>query len=213
MAYQHDLVERVVEDRKPLCALRPPRPGVDSPLWGEAYAYLRGRGLSPELAFANGWYPYETTEALYLVIPAESPEPGNRWWQARLVRGHGARWHSPSGCRRGVAWGVVRPVGPPVGTVLAEGAMDALAVAEVGWEGIALMGAQPPRPVLEALARAPLRAPIVLVPDRDAVGTWGRVAMYFAGAAILLPSRAKDLAELPADQRRDVLAPFAHARG
>lgn len=88
--------------------------------------------------------------------------------------------------------------------------MDALAVAAQGLVAVALMGARPPLSVYDALARRWLCATYLVIPDTDAwaggVRTVRELALRGRNAELrMLPSGAKDFAELSLEQRRRFL--------
>jgi hypothetical protein len=197
-----------------------------------AGAYLESRGLDPSLASRNGWYPSRSAGDNHprIVIPATASDPGNRFWQARLIpesrscgpeRGlestigtGGAipvppkRFQSPHAARGDalvLVWGAT-----PRRAVVCEGPMDALAAAGTpGTLGVGLMGATPPTATLEHLWKLTAALPVVLMTDADAPMAMIRVLnfMMTRGRSVLLahPAPWKDLAEVPADQRDRVI--------
>jgi hypothetical protein len=174
----------------------PPEPQADG--YTEMEAYLKGRQLSYELAIMNGWYPAVFAGGLRLVIPAT-----HGFWQARLIGGLGPRYVSSAKPRNGSIV-VVNPGYRPLGTIIAEGPMDALAAAELGVLGIATMGVAPPREAIEACRRA-AEPPVWLVLDSDT----SRLAVAILGAIplarVVTVYPHKDLADVPAEKRQALL--------
>lgn len=174
--------------------------------------YLESRGLSSELARANGWYPsrYWGGE-VRIVIPAVNTA-GYPYWQARALHPHPPRYVSPP-IPRGDSVVVVFPQRPPSGRreiIIVEGPMDALAVASQGLVSVALMGARPPLCVYDALARRWQCATYIVIPDSDApaggVRSVRELVLRGRHAELrVLPAGVKDFAELPAVERRRVL--------
>ena len=198
---------------KPYCAERPtPSPEFQ----GEVNRYLMDRGLNPEVAVHNYWYP--TIQAndgeLRVVIPCTSANLTNRYWQARLlddthITERIKRYTSPRGVSRGDALAVVWPKrhrDKIRGTVLVEGPMDALAAAEVGLLGIAWMGTTPgEEPILFAHRLLIEPKPVFVIQDRGATSEAVEIWKHFPGAFLLDPYPHKDLAEMSVDARSDLL--------
>lgn len=139
------------------------------------------------------------------------------FWQGRLIEDNDSyrRWDSPRG-PRGDALVYLTPThlileGP---LLVVEGPLDALAIAEFGYDVVAILGATPTGIVLNhvaGLAQARERVPRVLwVPDKDAVkpamkrqaalGTMGVLT-----TVQMLPGAYKDFAEIPRENRREIL--------
>jgi Toprim domain-containing protein len=176
--------------------------------------YLTKRRLSFDLAKENGWYP--STEAgdnhIRIVIPATSRIPGNHYWQARAIdKGVEPRYQSPH-ASRGDAIVVVWPHlfnRRSFGAVV-EGPMDALAVAEAGCVGIALMGVMPPESALALTATMLSGYNAFLIFDRDQPGPAATRTLPFLAARgvkirLVDPYPAKDLAELKLEARKELL--------
>ena len=108
MIYRHEVEERRARvEFDPGDREMPEFAGPE--FYEEQDEYLRGRGLSPKLARANGWYPsLEAGDSkLRIVIPA-SPSVMN-FWQARAIDPREKqRYQSPYGSR-GAALIVVFP--------------------------------------------------------------------------------------------------------
>lgn len=192
---------------KPFCKELPP---INPNLWPLFGNYIRGRGLDPELAIQNGWYPSTEAgdDAPRVVIPALARGADlNRFWQARLMTGEPyRRYESPHGCRRGDALVVTRSLYGAIflGNCITEGPMDALAAAEVGFWGIAMLGTNPPPEATEHMLYLVVggNAPTVVVSDEGAIDValkwWGGIP----GSLILTTYPYKDLAEMPREERR-----------
>lgn len=209
MIYQHEIEERRARasydpgDREmPLFA------GPD--YYVEQDAYLRKRGLDPGIARRNGWYPsfLAGDSELRIVMPA-SPAVMNHW-QARAIDPDVKKRYQSSHGARGPAVIIAYPDGiTRLDVAIVEGPMDALAAAEAGIVGIALMGNTPPREALVRIADnyAPYGA--IVVPDRDSYAEAARTMTRLAGLGMdvrlqtILPW--KDLAEVPSAKRAEVL--------
>lgn len=194
--------------------------------------YLTQRGLSYDLAVANGWYPSLDAGDGFtrIVIPARTSIPEHAYWQARAVAGFvKRRYQSPSGPRHD-ALVRIDPVqridGRPVHAkeydwnrvaVVVEGPMDALAVAECGAVGYALMGATPSGVVIDRLLKLmrdaqPKYDMVFVMPDRDAekegIDILYRIAVEMLPVKLLRLyewTAEKDFAKLPLSQRRVIL--------
>ena len=185
-----------------------PLPPVAPALWPGFTRYLKDRGLNPVLARENGWYP-TSLRGPRVVIPATA-SAGHVYWQARLMEPGNPRYLSPTYARRdALVWCWPPPTDPRSGrVVVVEGPMDALAAADAGHCGVALMGADPPYAAITYLAVLCHQRGIVqasVVPDGDEGGpVLAKVAMALAAlgivAWVLLPS-AKDLASMPLYER------------
>ena len=167
-----------------------------------AWEYLEKRGLSWQLAAQNGWYYSESAgdNLGRLVIPCTHSN-GRVYWQARLVAGppEGKRYQSPPYSAEG-AFVLVWPEGKPTGVVLVEGPMDALAAAECGYAGVAMMGNRPGANLLQNVANQFPGARIIVVPDLDAIRagavTVGRLALLGVQSRLVFPVGAKDLSRM-----------------
>jgi hypothetical protein len=181
--------------------------------WDSLYLlmqYLGDRGLSAELAIANGWYQSKSAEDdhVRIVIPC-SHSNGRVYWQARAVDPKvEKRYQSPPYSAEG-AFVLVWPEAAPRGVVLVEGPMDALAAAECGYAGVAAMGNRPGANLLQNVLNQFPGQPITVVPDTDAIRagavTVGRLALLGARARLVFPVGAKDLSRMPELARRQLL--------
>jgi len=189
-------------------------PPVSPDLWPMFYDYLIGRGLDAGLARDSGWYPTCRAQDTLprILIPATRTD-GRIFWQARAIDGgESRRYQSPSGSR-GDALIIVRPESPIIDrAALVEGPFDALAAAECGVLGIALMGNTPNQESLEHVAA--LLVPISMlyvISDSDALResthtmTWLRLRTS-AKAQLWYPHPYKDLADMPFEKRAARLA-------
>lgn len=162
--------------------------------------YLRLRDLSHTLARENFWFPSDQAgdSSPRVVIPATATPP-NIFWQARAMDDNPKRYQSPA-APKGDALVIVWPMldRTPLGTVLFEGPMDALAIAELGYVGVATMGL-PTELGLDALCKAPGGARIVVL-DSDykqpMLKAAGMLLERGIRVRILDPYPAKDFAEL-----------------
>lgn len=183
------------------------RPGWE--LFGD---YLRERGLDPELAKLNHWYPSRAAGdiELRIVVPGTSRLPGNLFWQARAIGSHVlTRYQSPHAAR-GDAIIVVWPRGHVIGaTAVVEGPMDALAAAGEGVTGIALMGVTPPDFALDLTATFVRGTIALVVADSDSLGAMAKVGFKLlsrgCGTKLVNPAPHKDLASAPRHERRRIL--------
>ena len=215
MIYQHERVRPKEVTYNAFFPLRSPHP--EDALLVEQY--LAGRGLSPYLATANGWYPsISVDQYLRVVIPAQTLRPGHAYWQARALNPSArVRYQSPPGSR-GSAVVMVKPFGKRVTpmAVIVEGPMDALAAAGEGYYGFALMGNTPPPEVLDhviALCAARGIVGAVVVPDHDSSESGPHLAAYFACGGIPTSvielsewTESKDLAGASVSERAAVLS-------
>lgn len=184
-------------------------PELEDRLWNLMQKYLESRGLSFELAKANGWYPSLDAgdDSPRVVIPCYSSAAENMYWQGRRMTSLGAlRYESPHGCNRGDALVRVMPKGEVKGTVVCEGPMDALAAAEVGYVGLGMMGTHPTPEAVETARRVAAGTPVSVVADEGALGAAAALTGHFPGARLVVTYPHKDLADVPREKRGDYLA-------
>jgi hypothetical protein len=172
--------------------------------------YLYSRGLCAKLARENGWYLSRKAGDWHdrIVIPAKSEIKDLRFWQARYIGTDPTikRYMSPHGPRMD-ALVVIYPDGVPTSVLIVEGPCDALAAAEVGALGIALLGATPSHLVLDHLAiRCQGFTKIVVLPDQDALDKGVGIIQALAERGVFaciarVPVEYKDLAEVPKERR------------
>ena len=195
-------------------------PTADASLDSRADEYLVGRGLDPDLARGFGWYAAKYNGPR-LIVPCVRTDP-YAFWQGRLIDGaynvedtNYKRWDSPSG-PRGDALVYLVPthliVDAPL--LIVEGPLDALAIAEHGYDVVAVLGATPPGVVLNhlasiALATRPLPK-VLWIPDKDAVKPAMKRQQALSNMGVLaivqmLPGAYKDFAEIPREERKEVL--------
>lgn len=155
--------------------------------------YLEGRrGLSYALAYNNGWFLSTDAgdEHLRVVIPCTNTL-GYAYWQARAIDHRiKKRYQSPpyaSTDSIAIVW-------PPPElqlqrkaagieerkAVIVEGAMDALAVAEFGYVGVAIMGIQPQGGVLDHIAARFRHYQLSVLLDSAAAGEGVKLASVLA---------------------------------
>ena len=179
--------------------------------------YLQDRGLSWELAEANGWYPSRNAMDRFLrvVIPAVSTKAGHVYWQARAVSSNvHIRYQTPRGPRHGAlifVWANALKQDNPEPTekvVIVEGPMDALACAYCGYDAIALMGMTPGNLALDHLVKRVANRPALIVLDNETMAQVAAhtVAMKLASAGgrthVEKLRLIKDLAEFKCKYRK-----------
>lgn len=174
-------------------------PRRDPAAWEAARAYLRARGLDPELARDHGWYAAQCRDGLRLVIPTTVPG----YWQARALAGQEPRYVSAA-AERGPALVVVAPTTPIRLTCVVEGPLDALAAAMAGALGIATMGTAVSREALTAL-RARAVGRVVVVVDTDTAELARSVLHALPLARLVTVYPYKDLAAAPVEVRARLL--------
>lgn len=202
--------------RLPTCSQR---------LWPKFDDYLRGRNLDYALARTNCWFPSRTVDGYdRLVVPGSSDQPGNLYWQARLLDASGRakdgsgstistprRWESPHGIARGNSVCLVWPRAPRPGrhAAIVEGPMDALAAAGEGFLAIALMGVNPSTEVLCLTAKLFRGTIPLIVMDLAAEAAMAenqaKLAELGLTGTLVSPYPGKDLAALGRPARREVL--------
>ena len=222
--YDHDRNEH--RDRREWLSGKPPKPYNDRlpepepSLWKDFDRYLSLRNLSPGIARANLWYPSRSAgdDAPRIVIPATSSVSANKFWQARVMGGalgfSPVRYQSPHGCRSGDAIIVVWPGNPgSIGyraSTVVEGPMDALAAAEAGIIGVALMGASPPPERIDLTVKLVRGTICYVVIDSDQPAALVAVMSQLSNLGVQCrlrdPSPAKDLADLSLSRRKQLLS-------
>jgi hypothetical protein len=121
------------------------------------------------------------------------------------------RWQSPHNSR-GDAIITAYPTGDviPEAAAIVEGPLDALAAAETGLFGVALMGVSPPQAAMDLVIKMTKGLDIFLVWDEDQPEPWYEILKRFWGekqTAVLRQTYPyKDLAEMPSYERQDVFA-------
>lgn len=209
MYYKHEQVRQVAgRQNRPVY---PSRATVETD-HRDARAYLTSRDLSPELATLAGWYPsrHAGDSALRIVIPAPWSD-GTPYWQARSIVDAPSipRYLSPAAGRGdGVVVVYPRVLAPDTLYVIAEGPMDALALAGAGCVGIALMGNRPPASVWKRIATLVRGHQVVVLPDADAVhaaGAWASALARFGVTSQLALVHEKDFCALTLEARRGMV--------
>src|SRR3990167_3940303 len=188
---------------KPYADRLPPK---DETYWPEFDNYLLSRGLSPRIARANQWYPSANAgdNEPRIVIPATSDQPGNHFWQARLIGCGEKRYQSPHGCTPGDTVIIVYPLYAYTEAVIVEGPMCALAAAMTGRLGVALMGADPPEERLQLTVRRVHGMICTIIPDLDRIDALTKVLVYLANRGIecrLRVPSAKNFADMSPPNR------------
>jgi hypothetical protein len=168
-------------------------------------AYLLKRGLSMDVAEANGWYPSRDAvdNFLRIVIPAVTIKLEYVYWQARAVSPNvHIRYQTPKGPRHGALVILKAYDLPTRKVVVVEGPMDALAVAACGYDALAVMGMTPGEQALGHLVKLVNKRPALVVLDNepDAQAAAHAIVMRLASAGgkahIAKLKHAKDLAEV-----------------
>ncbi len=198
-----------------------PMPFMNEKLWPDFDQYLAGRGLDPDLARFNEWYP--STDAgdpiPRVVIPC-SNSLGRVYWQARAMDGMLTPFHLPVKRYQSahtdrsesvvITWPFSEFFPVAYGVAVLEGPLDALAASSAGWVGVALMGDKPPAECIEYVVR--IFSPYSVwrvVPDKDMPKLGAQVvrALGMLGKkAKLVDTRPyKDLAAAPAEERQGYL--------
>lgn len=210
MNYWHEEQERK-PNVKPMCTELPSR-CVDVTIGMRACDYMTDRKLSRTVALANGWYVSTTAGDRFprIVIPAITHKVGHVYWQARDITGKAyIRYQSPEGPRHEALIKVMPCRKNPLGIVVVEGPMDALAAAGCGYIGYALMGMQPNNATLMHLAlliedNSKLKTLVLL--DRGEMVNGIKVSMFLCSqgySAKIAELPEKDLAAcLPATRSK-----------
>lgn len=230
--YMHELEERKPNTQDPNTEW--PMMETSGRLTSECKRYLLDRGLSWDLAEANGWYP--STQAqdgwLRVVIPACVRAKSHVYWQARAIdQAVHRRYQSPNGprldaiirvnpmkaCSESV---VVResenyyPDVSPI-AVITEGPMDALAAAGEGYISFAIMGMTPPQSTLDFLAKSLNGRPSLICLDNEPQAQVFGVQLCLGLASRGIRSKfisnmpAKDLAAMQPEKRGPFLEYYA----
>ena len=205
MIYAHEVREKKARYVGP----RPGYPEADPRGWDAFDDYLHSRKLDPLLARANGWFPAVYSHAPRIVIPC-SNKAGVPYFQARDVSGKAElRYASPPASRDDSVC-LVWPMEASKGSVILEGPMCALAAADLGYVGVAVMGNQPNREVLAHITSL-VRAfqPVQVVPDADTANLGVEVLSWLSQEGISCLMRIppkKDLAEMAVKERMRFLS-------
>jgi len=199
-------------------------PSVNEKLWEDFDQYFIGRGLDPDLAQFNEWYPSTDAgdAAPRVVIPC-SNSLGRVYWQARLLPhlvlpDHEYKRYQSAHTDRAesvvITWPEDRLTPVPHGVVLVEGPFDALAASTAGWTGVALMGDKPPPECIEYVVRIFRTSEVWrVVPDRDCPKLGAQVvralAMLGKKARLVDVRPYKDMAAIPEGARRGFLHSYS----
>lgn len=207
MEYSHERKEKPVYKGPPAVM-----PDEAWGYWPRVSGYLADRGLSLEVARANGWYP-TAWDVPRLVIPC-SNTGGSVYFQARRMDYSGDfRYRSPKSEALDsvvICWPYEFVVKHPH-AVIVEGPMDALAAACLGYVGVGLMGNKPPPERLEFIVATlgKSHAPFIIVPDLDDQAFGASLVTSFAmlgvTSAIAMPVGGKDLCEMSEAGRCNLL--------
>ena len=202
-AHEHEWNNHKIDSSELMSNSMPMRLDLDN----QMREYLEGRDLNYGLAIYNGWYPGYYSGSR-IIVPCFRSN-GTLWWQGRaLPDNHSTlRWDSPSG-PRGDAIAIVRPKTVSNWCACVEGPMDALAMAELGYVGIAILGSNPSIAVIGHLAQVMTASDRILIPDSDAVDRWVHIQSCLVGFGInaricLVEAGYKDVASMPLEDRRE----------
>ena len=205
MQYQHEIREKKARYTGPRASF----PKHNDRLDVMFSRYLMKRGLSPALARANGWFCSFYKDVPRVIIPCTNSE-GVPYFQGRdMTDKHPLRYASPASPRDDSIVIVWPDYDGRRGLVICEGPADCLAIAEVGFVGIGLMGNQPNESVLaHVVIYARAIAPVIIVPDVDMPEMGSTVLSYLAQHGVSCEVRCplkKDLAEMTLIERRNFL--------
>lgn len=164
--------------------------------------------MSYRLADDNGWY---LTTALdgrpRIVIPATNTR-GYAYYQGRAIEPDvKLRYMSPD-YSSSDSLVIVYPEQTQRRLVLVEGAMDALAAAEHGYIGIAMMGKHVREDAFDHLVSKFRDCLMTIIPDSDGfsvTGTWVAALALRGVAATVRFTGYKDLAVMPREEREAFL--------
>lgn len=206
MIYRHEQREK----KKVYVGPRPDFPKQIDELNERMDAYLTDRHLSPDLARDNGWYPSRYAHAPRIVIPC-SNSAGVPYFQARDMSGKAFLRYASPRASRDDSLVIVWPDDskPQLGGVIVEGPMCALAAADLGYVGVALMGNQPTDEVFEHLALyARAFQPVMVIPDADHLEL-GPLVLCSLGqrgiASMIMAPGKKDLGDMTPKERKRFL--------
>lgn len=175
-------------------------------------SYILERGLDWDTAEFNGWYPSRSAgdTELRVVMPAVNTK-GYAYWQARaVVDTVKKRYMSPDYASTDSVI-LVWPKGNKMRNtvVIVEGPMDALAAAEFGYPGVALMGKGPQPEAIDHVCKILTGKRALVIPDSDSFLAGCRLVMELARkgcqATLRLPQVYKDLAAMPKEMRETFL--------
>lgn len=204
MIYAHEQKEKTERYVGP----RPGFPPVSSTLQGNMGVYLANRNLNTVLARTNGWYPSMYQGYPRIVIPC-SNSAAVPYFQARDMSGKAELRYASPPAARDDSIVIVWPTDRAKGSVILEGPMCALAAADLGYVGIALMGNQPSVATMDYVA-AKVRCfqPVLIVPDVDTPQLGPEVLSGLAQRGIpsmvMIPPR-KDLGDMSPKERKRFL--------
>lgn len=203
MIYNH---ERSESSWKTYSGPAPKFPDYKEEVEDRCRSYFRSRHLNWKLAALNGWYPTRT-DVERVVIPCNNSE-GTVYYQARALDFiTKLRYDSPV-APRGDSHVLVYPHKTLKGSaVIVEGPMDALAAADFGYLGIAVMGNNPSAEMLDLIVKRYGKSwvPFLIVPDKDCLTFGAGLVSQFAARGVksrmvMLPN-AKDICEMTLAQR------------
>ena len=201
----------VHEEREKRTVYVGPRPGFPEPCadyTNRMRDYLTDRQLPFTVARQNGWFPAYYKGAPRIIIPC-SNSANVPYFQGRDMTGKSKLRYASPAASRDDSIVVVWPSERAKGTVIVEGPMCALAAADLGFLGIAVMGNQPTVAVLDHISSLVRNfQPVIVVPDMDMMEfgpkVLGPLAQDGISGAILVPY-AKDFAGMSLKERRKLL--------
>lgn len=208
MRYKHEFSECKNVRTGPF----PPMPLVDKSV--PFAKYIESRGLDFQLAQVNGWYGSSTAMDSYdrVVVPAFNRQ-GIPYWQARLLddKYDAPRYQSPSVPRYDSIIITYPYIGSRISgeVVIVEGPFDALAMSELDYVSIALMGNNPPPIVWDHIWQRHDKDFAHLISDSDSVDAtvkWqAQLAIRGIKSRVYLTYGGKDAASLPLSERRRII--------
>lgn len=210
MIYQH---ERDEQNERPRAQSTRGLSVYPAPYWGaltKMHMYLKNRGLDPDLALFNGWYPSREAGDGHLRVVIPCAPASDRFWQARAIYSDvEPRYQSPHAPRGSSIVAVFPNPAPGQVGAVCEGPMDALAAAECGLLGLALMGNEPPDACFDYIAQTWAGMTLLIVPDNDSIGTGAVWKMRLEARGhttrLVLVGGGKDLAALSLARRKEIL--------
>lgn len=204
MYYRHEKQEKQVKYTGP----RPDFPEVRGDYWPILKDYLWNRNLSASLARVNGWYPAYYRGSIRVIIPCSNSR-GLVYFQGRDITGAAEIRYASPPVSRDDSIVLVWPKEDAKGMVIVEGPMDALAAADIGFLGAALMGNQPTQEVIDHLVRyARAFSPVLVLPDMDALVFGPNVLCGLSQQGVsgmILNPYKKDLADMTPAERKSIL--------
>lgn len=171
--------------------------------------YLTGRGLDKGLAARNGWYvSYAAGDSKERIVMPATNTKGYVYWQARATDPSVEKRYRSPGYSAGDSVVVVWPDEYKGDVAVVEGPMDALAVAQHGYAGVAVMGKERGVELLDHIVRLFPSSNFTLIPDSDGYVAFGRLAAALSARGKqnrTLLTWHKDLAAMTPEDRTQLL--------